>query len=62
MADEKKPKRPTPMTNVSKPDQALDLLKRAHDLLSGIGGKKADIWQGIAANVQSDIEHVEKYK
>jgi len=62
MPEDKKPQRPKPMANVSKPDQALDLLQRTHAILSGIGGKDAVIWKTIAANVQSDIRHVEKYK
>ena len=62
MAEAKKAKRPTPMANESKPDKALTLLKRAHTILAGIGGKDAPIWEVIAGRVQTTIKHIERHK
>ena len=62
MAEAKKPKRPTPMANESKPDKALALLQRAHTILAGIGGKDAAMWQVVAGRVQTTIDHIERHK
>ena len=59
MVDEKRPNR---VKSEPKPDKAVKLLKQAHDILDGIGGKDAAIWEVIAGRVQITIGYVEKHK
>lgn len=58
MTEEKKPR----AKSTPKPDQALKLLQDAAELLNGIGGKNAAIWQAIAGKVDACRASVEKYK
>ena len=62
MFEERRPDMTGKAKNVSKPDKALTLLQQAHDILTGIGGKEAAVWEVIAGRVQTTIGYVEKYK
>ena len=58
MTEEKKPR----SKSTPPPEQVAKLLQDAADILNGISGKDADIWQAIAVRVDFGRASVEKYK